>query len=59
MRPEGAEDKVSIPYPLHLVLVVPDVLTEHPVPLQTSVHHVAVAIILVISWYEQHIMEVG
>ena len=54
MRPEGAEDKVSIPYPLHMILVVPDVLPEHPVPLQSSVHHVTVAIILVISGHEKN-----
>ena len=28
MRPEGAEDKICIPYPLHLILVVPDILPE-------------------------------
>ena len=48
------KDKVGIPYPLHLILVVSDVLPEHPVPLQPSVHHITVAIILVISGHEKN-----
>ena len=39
-RPQRTQDEVNVTDTNHLILIVTDILPEHPSPLQASFHHV-------------------
>ena len=50
VRPQRTHDEVGVVNTNHLVLIDAHIAFEHPFPLQTSFHHIAKLVILVVAW---------
>ena len=54
-RPQSAHDKVGIINPHYLILIISYILLEHPIPLQSLIHHITIIVILMVSGHDEHL----
>ena len=54
-RPQSAHDKVGIIDPHYLILIISNILLEHPIPQQSLVHHITIIVILMVSGNDEHL----
>ena len=54
-KPSFPHDKVGVINPHYLILIVSYIVLEHPIPLQSIIHYIAIIVILMIPGYNEHL----